>query len=305
MIYFFGDTHGCFEHVLDVVGLDHPAAVVFLGDLQAQRPLDIKVASILDKTEVWYIHGNHDTDSEDDYDNLFGSALADRNLHGRVAEIDGLRIAGLGGIFRGLVWAPPGEWLHERPEDFAACCCKGNLWRGCLPRKHRSSSLPGNATAAFCASETCEASTPLDFDNRRSRMPLVVMTGSAVTMPPARTAHYQQMIKRLKATTKGTLQVREERFRVNNIGTSQGCPQSPRSSRCLLFLVWNGRRRRQKDQATRDLLDPRLRINGKRISQSQPKSSLEIFERMLPLVLLAELLVEVAPIDQRPPRNAV
>lgn len=175
MIYFFGDTHGGFEHFLDMVGLDHPAAVVFLGDLQAQRPLDIKLASILDKTEVWYIHGNHDTDSEDDYDNLFGSTLADRNLHGRVAEIDGLRITGLGGIFWGLVWAPPGEWLHERPEDFAACCGKGNLWRGCLPRKHRSSSLPGNATAAFCASETCEASTPLDFDNRRSRMPLIAL----------------------------------------------------------------------------------------------------------------------------------
>lgn len=144
MIYFFGDTHGCFDHVLDVVGRDHPAAVVFLGDLQAQRPLEIELASILDKTEVWYIHGNHDTDSEADYDNLFGSALADRNLHGRVVEIDGLRIAGLGGIFRGQVWAPPGEWLHERPEDFTARCGKGNLWRGGLPRKHRSSIFPSD-----------------------------------------------------------------------------------------------------------------------------------------------------------------
>jgi hypothetical protein len=59
-------------------------------------------------------------------------------------EIDGLRIAGLGGIFRGQVWAPPGEWLHERPEDFAARCGKGNLWRGGLPRKHRSSIFPAD-----------------------------------------------------------------------------------------------------------------------------------------------------------------
>lgn len=119
MIYFFGDTHGCFDHVIDVVGQDRPTAVVFLGDLQAQRPLEIELATILDKTEVWFIHGNHDTDSEADYDNLFGSALADRNLHGRVVEIDGLRIAGLGGIFRGQVWAPPAEWLHERPDPSA------------------------------------------------------------------------------------------------------------------------------------------------------------------------------------------
>ena len=47
MIYFFGDTHGCFDHVLDVVGQDRPAAVVFLGDLQAQRPLEIELAPII------------------------------------------------------------------------------------------------------------------------------------------------------------------------------------------------------------------------------------------------------------------
>ena len=38
MIYFFGDTHGCFDHVLDVVHRDRPAAILFLEDLQAQRP---------------------------------------------------------------------------------------------------------------------------------------------------------------------------------------------------------------------------------------------------------------------------
>jgi hypothetical protein len=102
VIYFCGDTHGCFDHVIDVVGQDRPAAVVFLGDLQAQRPLEIELASILDMTEVWYIHGNHDTDSEADYDNLFGSALADRNLHGRGGD---RRAADCwpGGIFRGQV----------------------------------------------------------------------------------------------------------------------------------------------------------------------------------------------------------
>ena len=142
MIYFCGDTHGHFDHVLDIVARDRPAAIVFLGDLQARRPLEQELAAILDMTEVWYIHGNHDTDTDADYDHLFGSALGERNLHGRVVEIDGVRIAGLGGVFRGQVWWPPGPWEYESPAEFIAHCGKGNRWRDGLPRKHRSSIFP-------------------------------------------------------------------------------------------------------------------------------------------------------------------
>ena len=97
MIYFFGDTHGHFQHVLEIVSRDRPAAIVFLGDLQAQRPLEAELEFILGMTEVWFIHGNHDTDSDANYDHLIGSALADRNLRGRVALVDGIRIACLDG----------------------------------------------------------------------------------------------------------------------------------------------------------------------------------------------------------------
>nr|WP_230411588.1 metallophosphoesterase [Collimonas humicola] len=110
--------------------------------LQPQQVLDHVLAEILDLTDIWWIHGNHDTDSDADYDHLFCSTLADRNLHGRVVEIAGVRIAGLGGIFRGQVWTPPSQFAFETPEDFAARCGKGNLWRGGLPRKHRSSIFP-------------------------------------------------------------------------------------------------------------------------------------------------------------------
>jgi predicted phosphodiesterase len=106
MILMFGDTHGDFRHVLPAVEAEKPKAIIFLGDLQAQRPLEQELASVLDKTEVWWIPGNHDTDSRKDYDNLFTSQLADRNLHGRVVEIDGYRVAGLGGIFRSASWYP-------------------------------------------------------------------------------------------------------------------------------------------------------------------------------------------------------
>ncbi len=58
---------------------------------------------------VWFIHGNHDNDDIELYRNLFESSYADRNLHGKVAEIAGLRIAGLGGVFRGSIWYPQGS----------------------------------------------------------------------------------------------------------------------------------------------------------------------------------------------------
>jgi Icc-related predicted phosphoesterase len=143
-IFFCGDTHGHFDHILEAVQRYRPAALIFLGDLQPKQPLEIVLAPILTDTEVYFIHGNHDTDAEADYDHLFGSALADHNLHGRVVTIAGVRIAGLGGVFRGQVWMPPSEALFETPEDYCARCGRGNLWRGGLPRKHRSSIFPSD-----------------------------------------------------------------------------------------------------------------------------------------------------------------
>jgi hypothetical protein len=65
-----------------------------------------------------------------------------RNLHGRVAVVDGVRIAGLGGVFRGQVWTPPADWLYESAKEFTARCGRSNRWRDGLPRKHRSSIFP-------------------------------------------------------------------------------------------------------------------------------------------------------------------
>ena len=109
MIYLLGDVHSNFRHVIEIVRKDRPKAVIFLGDLECSRPLHEEVASIRDLTDVWWIPGNHDTDSAETYRNLFESELADRNLHGRVVEIAGIRVAGLGGVFRGKIWSPPAE----------------------------------------------------------------------------------------------------------------------------------------------------------------------------------------------------
>jgi predicted phosphodiesterase len=106
MIFMFGDIHGSFRHVRRVVDEHRPNAIILLGDVEAQQPLEKELADVMGKTEVWWIPGNHDTDSHQSYENLFGSALTDRNLHGKIVEIDGVRVAGLGGVFREEIWYP-------------------------------------------------------------------------------------------------------------------------------------------------------------------------------------------------------
>jgi len=110
MIWLLGDVHGNFDHVLETVAKagERPAAVVFLGDLECPRPFSECVAEIeAAGIQCWAIPGNHDTDSAEAYLNLWGDTLfQERNLHGRIVEIDGLRVAGLGGVFRKSIWNP-------------------------------------------------------------------------------------------------------------------------------------------------------------------------------------------------------
>jgi hypothetical protein len=55
MTFFLGDVHGRFEYVIEAVRRDKPDAVVFLGDVQAQRPLNTELAEFLGKADVWWI----------------------------------------------------------------------------------------------------------------------------------------------------------------------------------------------------------------------------------------------------------
>lgn len=117
MIWLLGDNHGNFDYILETVKSsgERPAAVIFLGDLECPLPFSQCVAEIeAAGIQCWAIPGNHDTDSVENYSNLFEDHLfQERNLHGRVAEIDGIRVAGLGGIFRGEIWYPRLTGLEE------------------------------------------------------------------------------------------------------------------------------------------------------------------------------------------------
>src|SRR5699024_5216828 len=105
-ILFFGDLHSGFDHCLSIVKTYRPKAIILLGDIQATMTLDQHLKEVSALTEVWWIHGNHDTGTEDYYDYLFQSKLADKCLDGKVQEIAGYKVAGLGGIFRGKIWYP-------------------------------------------------------------------------------------------------------------------------------------------------------------------------------------------------------
>lgn len=107
-ILFCGDPHGRFEHINRTARERKPAAMVLLGDYDLQEPLDVVLEEAARHTEIWWIAGNHDFDSAINHDCLLTSAnrLLERNLHGRVVEVAGLRIAGLGGTFIGTIWDP-------------------------------------------------------------------------------------------------------------------------------------------------------------------------------------------------------
>ena len=116
--------------------------MVILGDLQPPAPLHQVLEEALAHTDIWWIPGNHDTDTDDIYDDLWRSDLAGHNLHGRVATVAGLRIAGLGGVFRGQIWMPDGNPNYYSPATFMRRVGPCNIWRGGVPRRHRSTIFP-------------------------------------------------------------------------------------------------------------------------------------------------------------------
>ncbi len=147
MILFCGDPHGRFEHILEAAKQTQAVAVVLLGDLEAPAPLSELMGPFREIT--WLIHGNHDTDSATSFTHLWDDELAARNLDGRVVTLpNGVRVAGLGGVFREAVWHPdPGSKLNGQPafrsaQEHAARTPRQDRCRGMQHRKHWSSIYP-------------------------------------------------------------------------------------------------------------------------------------------------------------------
>jgi len=128
-IVFIGDIHQQWDRIeRGLAGLAKlPTEAVILGDVQCDQPLDVLAEPLLRRgVGVHWIFGNHDNDGGPAmWDNLTAPAhnpiTAGQALHARVATINGIRVAGLGGTFRPRIWESPAPpRLHRReelPED--------------------------------------------------------------------------------------------------------------------------------------------------------------------------------------------
>jgi calcineurin-like phosphoesterase family protein len=143
-VLYVGDPHGRLEHIVECAQDHGASAVVLLGDIQSPQALHIALEPIQDR--VWFIHGNHDTDTPTDFEHLWDSRLADRNVHGRVVVLpDGTRLAGLGGVFRHSIFDPgerAGPPRYRNAAEHGSRTPRQSRWRDGPPLRHWSTIYP-------------------------------------------------------------------------------------------------------------------------------------------------------------------
>lgn len=113
-LWFVGDVHGEFKYLAKTLLTTEkkPNWIIFLGDIDVDhRPFKELLEPLwrnFPSVQVAFIHGNHDADTYEHWEMLHdcGPAMA---LHGTVAELNGIRVAGLGGTFMGRIWSPPNQ----------------------------------------------------------------------------------------------------------------------------------------------------------------------------------------------------
>lgn len=143
-----GDPHG------DLAGIRHAcehrnvAAVIVLGDFGLDQPLDAVLDPIIGERRLHWILGNHDGDSPVLYDAVMGSRRAqEADLNARVVNLGGVRVAGLGGVFRGKIWFPPEAPRYQTRADWVHHQGRRHLWRGGISCRHRVSIWPEDVEA--------------------------------------------------------------------------------------------------------------------------------------------------------------
>jgi predicted phosphodiesterase len=194
-IVFIGDIHRQWPYVAR--GLDAgdtmPSVAVLLGDIECTRPLDELAAPLLDRgIAVFWIFGNHDNDGDPEmWANLADPARNSRTapgaLNGRVVEIDGIRIAGLGGTFRPRIWEPPDPPRVHRREDLPADLAKlGAHFR----EDHRAALVHSLGTTAIW---------PEDYDRLATQRADILVTHEAPSSHPAGSATLDQLARAMGA----------------------------------------------------------------------------------------------------------
>jgi predicted phosphodiesterase len=143
-ILFAGDPHRNFAPIIRACLTLPPSSLILLGDQDCARPLTEELAAVI--AAGWRVHwilGNHDCETETAYDNLMGDH-PEGDLGFRVTELEGLRVAGLPGLFKPSIWDPGSEDAprFRNRETFVAAQPAARLWRGGVPLWHRDSIFP-------------------------------------------------------------------------------------------------------------------------------------------------------------------
>jgi hypothetical protein len=140
-VLFAGDPHRNFAPILRACAARPPGTLILVGDCDCPAPLAETLAPAIGQGwNVRWILGNHDTESEAAYDNLTSHP---GNLGLQIATIDGLRIAGLPGVFKPRVWHPhEGRPSYQTRSSFQAALRPNEPWRGGLPLFHRDTIFP-------------------------------------------------------------------------------------------------------------------------------------------------------------------
>lgn len=194
-VAFIGDVHQQWEMIeAGLAGLEAvPEHAVLLGDIQCDRPLDALAAPLLERgVTVWWIFGNHDNDGGPEmWANLSEPQRNPRTapglLHGRIAEIGGVRIAGLGGTFRPRVWEPPDPpRLHSREQLPADLASMAGHW-------------PDSHLAALAHSLGVNAIWPEDIDALGALSADILVSHEAPGSHPAGKAAIGDLARRMGA----------------------------------------------------------------------------------------------------------
>ncbi len=153
-LYIYGDPHGEYGPLIEACQDEQPDAVLILGDMSSdENPVSIKenLKPISEMgVQIMWVPGNHDTDSEAHFDASFGS-MPDENINGRSVDLgdSGLRVAGLGGVFRGKIWYPEQDYedpaRHESQQALLANLPENEKFRGGLPLRHHTSIFRSDA----------------------------------------------------------------------------------------------------------------------------------------------------------------
>lgn len=118
-VTFAGDTHGRLDHLAEAPADD---VIIHVGDF---APVDRPVSELLPPgvlERFYFIPGNHDYDRPEYRRRLLEDpALADRCIHRQVTQFSAVRVAGLGGVFKGRMWFPKdslGEPGYPGPSSY-------------------------------------------------------------------------------------------------------------------------------------------------------------------------------------------